>query len=54
MYCSLFVNGYRCQEGIPLKVTKFLSSVGFAGSAATAGEAGSNQSHNVSGINDAY
>ena len=48
MYCSLFVNGCRCQEGIPLKVAEFLSSnVGLASSTA-AGEAGSHQPHNVS------
>jgi hypothetical protein len=47
MHCSLFANDCRCQEGIPLKVVEFLSSVGLSGSAA-AGEAGNNQSHSVS------
>ncbi len=44
MHCSLFANDCRCQEGIPLKVVEFLSSVG----SAAAGEAGNNQSHSVS------
>lgn len=48
MHCSLFVNGCRCQEGIPLKVAEFLSSVDLSGSAAAAGEAGTHQSRRVS------
>ena len=39
----------RCQEGMPLKVAEFLSSVGLSGSGA-AGEAGTHQSHSVSDL----